>query len=55
MAHVGRDEEVVVGELKVITVSEDRWLAGEDVVGGHLGNWLSSWLWVESAWTYEVL
>lgn len=36
VAHVGRDEEVVVGEFKVSTISEDRWLAGEDVVGGHL-------------------
>jgi len=36
--HVGRDEEVVVRELEIVTASENCRLAGEDVVGGHLRN-----------------
>lgn len=37
-AHVGRDEKVVVGEFKIVTTCEDRWLARKDVVcGGHWG------------------
>jgi len=49
VTHVGRDEEVRVGEFKVGTISEDRWLAGEDVVGGHLRNCLpvGGWLRME--------
>lgn len=43
-AHIGRDEEVIIGEFEVFAISEDRWLTGEDVVGSHLKNWL----WVES-------
>lgn len=48
MTHIGRDEKVVVGELKVIAASENRWLTGEDVVGGHLKSWLGGWLRRES-------
>ena len=43
VAHIGRDKEVVVGELKAFAVCEDRWLVGKDVVGIHLRNWLSVW------------
>ena len=48
MTHIGRDEKVVVGEIKVIAASEDRWLAGEDIAGGHSRSWLSGWLGTES-------
>lgn len=43
-SHVDRDEEVIVREFKVIATSEDRWLAGGDVVGSHLKSWLGGWL-----------
>lgn len=42
LAYIGGDEEVVVGELKAITTSQDRWLARRDVVSNsHLRHWLS--------------
>ena len=38
IAHIGRDKEVVVGELEIITTSEDGWLLGGDVAGSHSRN-----------------
>jgi len=49
VAYVGGEEEVVVGEFKVIAVSENRWLGGEDVVGSHSRGKLIVRPWVESS------